>query len=91
MEEKNKTGPIRESRVENVPESLNLQAISMKFSAATLSQREVAPQGLLSAYAGVGRTDLSKADLLPSQQQSCLLVDSCLCNNMVSINKLQIQ
>lgn len=43
LEEKNKMGAIRESKIENVPGSLNLQAIFMKFAAATLSQREFAP------------------------------------------------
>lgn len=31
------------------------------------------------------------AELPPSQQHRCLLVNSCLCNNMVIINKIQIQ
>lgn len=92
LEEKNKLREIRESKIENVPGSLNLQAIFLKFSAATLSQREFAPQGLLCAYASTCRTDPStQQNRLPASNTAVLLVNSCLCNNIVIINKLQIQ
>jgi len=78
LEEKNKTGGIRESRIEKVAGSLNLQAIFTKFYAAALSQRDFALWRLPCAYARACQTDLSIQICFPARNIAvCWLTAVC--------------